>query len=93
MAIRLYTSKHCGPCHQVEQLVKEGKFGGESEVEIVDIETDEGFAKFKEEVLDFGEGAVPSVYKEGKKCVISITQDNNLLLECPTNDPPSSDEG
>lgn len=92
MAIRVFTSKHCPPCKEIDRLIKEGKFVGESEVELIDIETDEGFAKFKDEVLDFGDGAVPSAYKEGKKCVISITEEDNLLFNCPS-DPPSSDEG
>lgn len=92
MATRVYTSKTCQPCHNIEELVKEGRFAGETEVELIDIETDEGFAKFKEEVLDFGEGAVPSAYKEGKKCVISITEDDSLLFNCPT-DPPASGQG
>lgn len=88
--IRVFVSEHCKPCHIVERLVKEGRFEGE-DIELVDIETNEGFAKFKQEVLDFGDGAVPSAYKEGKKCVISITEDDSLLFNCPT-DPPSSEQ-
>jgi glutaredoxin len=89
MTIRVYTAKHCKPCHSVERLIKEGRFAGE-EVELVDIETDEGFKKFKEEVLDFSDGAVPSAYKGGEKCLIHIDEENNsLLLECPTA-PPSA---
>lgn len=81
MTIRVYTSKNCPPCKEVDRLIKEGRFEGE--IELVDIESDEGFAKFKQEVLDFGDGAVPSAYKEGKKCVISITEDDSLLFNCP----------
>jgi predicted thioredoxin/glutaredoxin len=84
MAIKVFTSKHCQPCHDIEKIIKEGKFAGEREVELIDIETDEGFAMFKKEVLDFGDGAVPSAYKDGKKCVISITEDDGLLFNCPT---------
>lgn len=87
MAIRVYTSKNCPPCKEVDRLIKEGRFEGE--IELVDIETDEGFLKFKEEVLDFGDGAVPSAYKDGNKCLISIT-DDSLLFNCP--DEASSSE-
>ena len=95
MTIKIYTSKHCKPCHEIEQLIKEGKFAGEKEVELVDIETDEGFEKFRDEVLQFGDAAVPSAYKDGKKCLIHIDEENNnILLECPTTDaPPASEQG
>lgn len=94
MTIRVYTAKHCKPCHEIEELIKQGKFAGESEVELIDIETDRGFEKFRKEVLDFGDGAVPSAYRDGKKCLIRIDEENNnLLLECPTNDLPSSEQG
>lgn len=88
--IKIYTAKHCAPCRQVEEFIKNGKFEGE--IELIDIETDEGFQKFKEEVLDHEDGAVPSAYKNGKRCLIQIDEDNNLLINCP-DDPPSSDEG
>lgn len=90
MAIIVFTSKNCPPCKDVDRLVKEGRFKGVGEIELVDIESDEGFERFKKEVLDFGDGAVPSAYKEGKKCIISVTEDDNLLINCPI-DPLSSD--
>lgn len=93
MTIRIYTAKHCKPCHEVERLVREGKFLDE-DVELIDIETDKGFEKFRKEVLDFGEGGVPSAYKDGKKCLISIDKENNsVLLDCPTDDQLSSGQG
>lgn len=89
-ALRVFVSDHCAPCQQVKRAIQEGKFQGE--VEMVDIETDEGFIKFKEEVLSLGDGAVPSAYKEGKKCLISIAEDDSLFINCPT-DPPASEPG
>jgi predicted thioredoxin/glutaredoxin len=89
MAIKVFTSKNCSPCHEVDRLIHEGKFAGE--VELVDIETDEGFNQFKKEVLSFGDGAVPSAYKDGQRCVISITEDDHLIFNCPT-DPPASEK-
>lgn len=95
MTIRIYTAKHCPPCHQIEEFIKQGKFTGENEIEIIDIETDEGFEKFRKEVLQFGDGAVPSAYKDGKKCLIRVDEEtNNILLECPTTvAPPLSEQG
>lgn len=87
MTVKVYTSKSCGPCEEVRKAIEEGKFGGVEEVELVDIETDEGFEEFSKEILSKGDGAVPSAYKDGKKCTISITDDSHLIFSCPT-DPP-----
>lgn len=93
MAIRIYTAKHCQPCHQVAQLIKEGRFSGEEEVELIDIETDEGFLKFQEEVLSFGGGAVPSAYKGGERCLLHVDDEtNSVLIDCPTA-PREAPEG
>lgn len=92
MTIRIYTTPHCKPCLEVTRLIKEGKFSGADKVELIDIETDEGFEKFKKEVLDFGDGAVPSAYRNGERCLVHIDEENdNVLLECPTA-PPSSQQ-
>ncbi len=94
MTIRVYTAKHCTPCEEIKRLIEEGKFAGEKEVELVDIETDEGFEKFRDEVLQFGDAAVPSAYKDGQKCLIRIDEENNnVLLECPTDAHPSAEKG
>lgn len=93
MTIRIYTAKHCKPCHEVARLIKEGKFSGAEGVELVDIETDEGFEKFKKEVLDFSDGAVPSAYQDGERCLVSIDEENeNVLIECPTDSPSSQQD-
>lgn len=92
MAIKVYSSKHCRPCRTVDELIKEGRFEGE--IELIDIETDDGFARFKKEVLEQGHGAVPSAYKEGQRCTIRIDDaERYLIIDCPTDRPPSSDQG
>lgn len=91
MPIRVYTGKHCQPCHPIEELIKQGKVA--EDVELVDIETDEGFLKFKEEVLDKGDGAVPSAYKNGQHCKIILSEEEDrVFFECSKDDPPSSRE-
>jgi predicted thioredoxin/glutaredoxin len=92
MTIKVFTSKSCQPCQEVSRLLKEGKYQGD--IEIVDIETDEGFEAFTKEVLSMGPGAVPSAYKDGKKCLISISEDKNVQFNCPTGqsaEPVSSE--
>ena len=81
MTVRIYTAKHCTPCHHIEALIREGKIS--EDVELIDIETDEGFLKFKEDVLD-EDGRVPSAYREGQQCRISLDEEENVVFDCPT---------
>ena len=90
MTIRIYTSKHCIPCKEVEDKIKQADTG--EKIEVIDIETDEGFEKFKQEVLNQQDGAVPSAYRDGKQCKIGFDSDGSLLLDCPTDEQPPSDE-
>lgn len=99
MAIKIFTSKNCPPCQELEEKLKEADL--QDEVELIDIETDEGFLKFKEEVIDHRDGAVPTAYKDGKQCKIGYTEEGGLVLDCPTDEmvveptdaPPSSEPG
>lgn len=92
MTVRVYTSKHCAPCHDVDRRVKKGQIA--EDVELIDIETEEGFLRFKEEVLDQGDGAVPSAYKGGQRCKIQIDEETDtLIFACPTDAPPSDQQG
>ena len=84
MAITIFTSKNCPPCQELEEKLEESNL--QDEVELVDIETDEGFLKFKEEVIDHRDGAVPTAYKDGKQCIIGYDEDDKLVLECPTDE-------
>ena len=94
--ITVFVSEHCTPCKEIDRLIKEGRF--EDKIELVDIETDEGFEKFSREVLRRGDGAVPSAYRDGQRCQI-LVEDDEVFLNCPNSeDPapeyhPSSEEG
>lgn len=64
------------------------------DIELIDLETDEGFPY----IAEFGLTGVPSAYKGKQKCEIQIDQDSNMLrIVCPevltTRDPSSSGEG
>jgi hypothetical protein len=73
----------------VKELVEKGYL--DDQVELVDIETDEGFERFTREVLSSGDGAVPSAYHEGAKCKITI-QDDRLKFDCDKKEEPVSSE-
>lgn len=77
----VYIASHCLPCKEVKELLEKRHFlvnGIESEVEVVDIETEEGFARMRAfPELD----GIPSAYQDGKACRIHI-DDDTLFLEC-----------
>ena len=87
MTIRFYTSRHCEPCKEIADLVAKADLG--EEVEIIDIDTDEGFERFTKEVLEQDDGAVPSAYKDGKRCIIGFDEQQEFAIECPTDAPPA----
>ena len=94
-----YTSKDsdCEPCKEINDLIEQGKFQSpDGEIDLVDITTDAGFERFNQEVLSKQDGAVPSAYLKGKKCMIMI-EDGVVQFECngepsPSNGEPSSPE-
>jgi len=63
------------------------------DVELIDIETDEGFPY----IAEFALSGVPSAYKGKEKCEIKIDREAKILhIICPeitTESPPSSGEG
>jgi hypothetical protein len=91
---RIFVSKHCGPCQIIKDMVQNGQVDDDKDIELIDLETDEGFPY----IAEFGLTGVPSAYKDKQKCEIKIDQDSNILrIICPetptTGDLPSSDEG
>jgi len=93
--ITYYTvGKGCTPCEEVGRLIEEGKFSSPDadELDMVDIGTDEGFARFAKEVLSKNDGAVPSAYMDGKKCRIEIDGDS-VFISCSTDVLSSGHEG
>lgn len=88
MATRIYVSKHCEPCQKIKELMEKGKVP--KDIEVVDIETDEGFAIFSSEVLSNGDSFVPSAYKDGKMCKIKVDDETEeVSLDCDAAPEPS----
>lgn len=77
---KVYVAAHCQPCQAIKELLEKRRFlvnGDEGEVDLIDIETEEGF----KQIFPGLEG-VPSAYRDGKKCNIQIDGET-LLLDCP----------
>jgi glutaredoxin len=81
--IKVYTAAHCEGCQEVKEMLEKGQFtvdGEEGEVDLVDIETEEGFAEAtKRDDLT----GVPAAFKDAKVCKIKIDDENHIvMLEC-----------
>jgi len=89
--IVVYTSEDCTPCEEVAELLQQGRVSNPDidKVELVDIGTDEGFARFTKEVLSKNDGAVPSAYLDGKRCLIEVLEDDTIYFNCS----PAAPEG
>jgi thiol-disulfide isomerase/thioredoxin len=81
--VKLFISDSCPVCQdmkeQIAALVKEG-----NDVQVVSIDTEEGFDAFAKEVLDKsadGEGAIPTAYEGGEKCQI-LRGANKMAIKC-----------
>lgn len=90
---RIFVSEHCGHCQVIKDMVQNGQVD-DKDVELIDLETDEGFPY----IAEFGLTGVPSAYIGKQKCEIQIDQESNVLrIVCPETPiieaPPSSDEG
>lgn len=87
----VYVARDCGPCETVTRLIKEGKAA--EEVDLVDIESDEGFARFSSEVLSQGEAGVPCAYSGPKQCEILYDDEKDVLyFDCSKAAPPAAPE-
>lgn len=87
--IKVYIAASCGPCEQIESLIRDGKVDFDGEVELIDVETEQGFDIFEREVLSHSDSAIPSAYKNGKECKLLIGDDGQILFNCPTHDQAS----
>jgi hypothetical protein len=86
---RIFVSKHCGPCQVIKDMVQNGQVD-DKDVELIDVETDEGFPY----IAEFGLTGVPSAYRGKQKCEIKIDQDILQIICDDTREaPPSSGEG
>lgn len=88
--ITLYSHKDCKPCQDIKKLIEEGQVdaGDAEELEIIDIDTDEGFDKFEKEILaklpEDGKAPLPGAYMAGQLCEIKLVDDDKyVIFECP----------
>lgn len=84
--VKVFIAEHCEPCKEIKELLTEGKFsinGEEGKVDLIDIETEEGFPH----VAELGLSNVPAAYRGKKKCDIKIDDETQtVLIECERND-------
>lgn len=85
----LFVGTDCDPCEEVRRAVEAGQTV--DKVEVVDIQTDEGWERFNRDVLSRGDGEVPSAYRDGQACEILLdTDDGTVIFDCPEPAAPQA---
>jgi len=85
MTIKIYVGQHCAPCHEIERLIKEGNFETdlEEDLEIIDVESESGFAEVAKEEL-YG---IPVAKYKGNFCRLEVDEDTKvLIISCKKED-------
>ena len=82
----VYVSGSCGPCQEVKRYIEEGRFNL-AEVEIIDLETEEGFPF----IAKLGLTKVPAAFKGDKVCKI-LADEESLIIDCGDNPPRETEE-
>lgn len=84
-AIKIFIAGSCQPCQEIKELVKDGRFDDGEQVEMFDLETEEGFPYLEK----LGLSKVPCAFKGKKQCQIQIDDANKLLvINCPPEEEP-----
>lgn len=76
--VTVYVAGSCGPCKQVKRLIGKGKIN--RPVDIIDVETEQGFPLIEK----MGLSKVPAAYLGETQCNLSFSKDGQaLVVECP----------
>ena len=90
--VKVFVAGHCEPCQEVKDLIAKGQFiidGEEGEIDLIDIESEEGFPQIKENNIT----GVPQAFREGKQCRIHIDEeDGTLLIDCNDEETEAVEE-
>lgn len=98
--IKVYVGEHCKPCHEITELLQSGRFeadiGEDVQVDLIDIETEEGFKQLTDEISKIPAdeiSKIPAATFNGEKCSISIDREfNAVYFSCEVEGNQSSTE-
>ena len=80
----VFVSEHCQPCEVVKQHLSNGQFevSNGKQVDMVDVETEEGFAKMV--AMEGLVTGVPIAFDGKKQCRLDLDEEDGVLfIECP----------
>ena len=76
--VKVFIAAGCGPCKELKEAIEAGRFNVE-DVDLIDVETKEGFPYIKK----FGLTKAPSAYLGKKECDLFINrEDNSIFIDC-----------
>jgi len=85
--VRVFVAEHCEPCIPVKELIENGKI--DAEVELIDIESEEGFKYIEKLNID----GVPSAYQGSERCQMRVDEENQTLnILCPNKEEKENED-
>ena len=86
--INVFTAGHCRPCQDFKKLIEEGRIEVDAEpgavLDVVDIETEEGFSRLAKSKGDIT--LIPAAEYQGQSCKIEIDKERDVVvIRCPTS--------
>lgn len=90
--IKVYHAPACGPCHEVVDLLNQGRFesnvGENVDIDLIDVASEEGFKEVEKADID----SVPSAKYKGKTCKLSIDRAQQMVvIECEEGEKPKAE--
>ena len=93
--LKIFVADGCDPCKEIKDLAEKGKMltnvDPDTDIELIDVTTDEGFPEVEKEQLS----GVPTAKYDGQTCKLHIDEETKtLIIDCtqekPNTDLPSS---
>lgn len=84
--IKVFTAGHCIPCNKITELIEKGLVESDIddvEIDLVDIETEEGFEEIEKNNLT----SIPTATYEDRACKLNIDREVAVITCKPTSEP------
>ncbi len=91
MKVTVFYASHCIPCHEVVDNMqnREVALQGADNVELVDVESEEGFSKIGDNNIE----TIPvAIREDGKTCRIFKGENDTVLIDCDDENENHTEE-
>ncbi len=90
--LKIFIAEGCDPCKEISELAKAGKMltnvDQDTDIQIIDILSDEGFPEIAKENLD----EIPTAKYDGRTCKFQIDDETKTLIIDCSEEKPKDDQ-